>query len=229
MNGSDSLRIAVLAPVWFQVPPRGYGGIEWIVSLLADGLAEKGHDVTLFASGDSHTQASHSYVYEHAPSHLIGQSLTELHHALACYERADEFDVVNDHSGLLAASLAGGTDVPILHTVHGPLDAEGGTVYEQIARFAPPPRDDLAVAEPAATEAGPALGGEHPERARPFPLPVQAAPRRLHAVPRPHEPGQGRASRDRGRDGDGSAAEARREEARRPRNGTTSRSSSSRT
>ena len=51
------MRIAVLAPPWFAVPPTGYGGIEWIVWLLADGLAEAGHDVTLFASGDSHTKA----------------------------------------------------------------------------------------------------------------------------------------------------------------------------
>ena len=53
----DSLRIAVISPVWFPVPPTGYGGIEWIVSLLADGLADAGHDVTLFASGDSLTKA----------------------------------------------------------------------------------------------------------------------------------------------------------------------------
>ena len=45
------MRIALLAPVWFPVPPTGYGGIEWIVSLLADGLVDAGHDVTLFASG----------------------------------------------------------------------------------------------------------------------------------------------------------------------------------
>ena len=50
---NDRLRIAVLAPPWFAVPPTGYGGIEWVVSLLADGLADAGHDVTLFASGDS--------------------------------------------------------------------------------------------------------------------------------------------------------------------------------
>jgi glycosyltransferase involved in cell wall biosynthesis len=134
---NDSLRVAVLSPVWFRVPPTGYGGIEWIVSLLADGLAERGHDVTLFASGDSRTKAKLSYVFEHAPSHRIGESLTDLHHALACYERADEFDVVNDHSGLVGAVLAAGTDVPVVHTVHGPLDSEGGTVYTQIARVAP--------------------------------------------------------------------------------------------
>ena len=51
------MRVAVLSPVWFPVPPSGYGGIEWIVSLLADGLADAGHDVTLFASGDSRTRA----------------------------------------------------------------------------------------------------------------------------------------------------------------------------
>jgi glycosyltransferase involved in cell wall biosynthesis len=137
VNASERLRIAVLAPVWFQVPPLAYGGIEWIVSLLVDGLAEQGHDVTLFASGDSHTKAELSYVFEHAPSHLIGQSLAELEHALACFERAGEFDVVNDHSGLLAAALSAGTATPVLHTAHGPLDAEAGVVYEQIARFAP--------------------------------------------------------------------------------------------
>jgi glycosyltransferase involved in cell wall biosynthesis len=137
MSASDRLRIAILAPVWFEVPPRGYGGIEWIVSLLAEGLVAAGHDVTLFASGDSRTKAKLSYLYPQAPSHLIGQALHDLHHALGCYERADEFDVINDHSGLVAAALAAGSSVPVLHTVHGPLDADGGAVYDQIARVAP--------------------------------------------------------------------------------------------
>ena len=57
------MKVAVLSPVWFPVPPSGYGGIEWVVSLLADGLAEAGHDVTLFASGDSHTQAKLDFVF----------------------------------------------------------------------------------------------------------------------------------------------------------------------
>jgi hypothetical protein len=52
------MKIALLAPVWFPVPPNGYGGIELVVSVLADGLVERGHDVTLFASGDSATKAS---------------------------------------------------------------------------------------------------------------------------------------------------------------------------
>ncbi len=134
----EPLRIAVISPVWFPVPPTGYGGIEWIVSLLADGLVEGGHDVTLFASGDSKTKAKLAAVYEHAPSELIGQALPELHHALACYERAADFDVVNDHSGMPAAALSGAVDTPVVHTVHGPLVGNNAAaVYRQIARVAP--------------------------------------------------------------------------------------------
>jgi hypothetical protein len=66
------VRIAVISPVWFPVPPSGYGGIEWVVSLLADGLAEAGHKVTLFASGDSFSKAKVVAAYPEAPSVDIG-------------------------------------------------------------------------------------------------------------------------------------------------------------
>jgi glycosyltransferase involved in cell wall biosynthesis len=131
------VRIAILSPVWFPVPPPRYGGIEWIVSLLADGLAQNGHDVTLFASGDSTTKANLAYVFPEAPSEFIGQSAYELHHALGCYERADEFDVINDHSGALGAVLGAAVATPVVHTVHGPLDRRAGELYQQIARVAP--------------------------------------------------------------------------------------------
>ena len=131
------MRIAVLSPVWFPVPPTGYGGIEWVVSLLADGLVEAGHNVTLFASGDSRTMAELACVYDVAPSAEIGLSRVEIRHALACFERAHEFDVINDHSGQTAAALAGAIDTPTVHTVHGPLLGEPGELYEQIARVAP--------------------------------------------------------------------------------------------
>src|ERR1043166_1584875 len=114
------MKVAILSPPWFPVPPTGYGGIEWIVSLLADGLADAGHDVTLFASGDSRTHAKLASIYGRAPSEQIGRSLPELNHALACYERADEFDVINDHSGMTGAALGATVDTPVLHTVHGP-------------------------------------------------------------------------------------------------------------
>ena len=52
------MRIAVVAPPWFAVPPTGYGGIELVVSLLTDGLVDAGHDVTLFASSGSQSKAT---------------------------------------------------------------------------------------------------------------------------------------------------------------------------
>jgi glycosyltransferase involved in cell wall biosynthesis len=131
------MKIAVLSPVWFPVPPTRYGGIEWIVSLLAEGLVRAGHDVTLFASGDSSTQAKLVSVYDEAPSAQIGQTQIELRHALACYERADEFDVINDHTGPLGVLAGGIVETPVLQTVHGPLGGEPGRLYESLARVAP--------------------------------------------------------------------------------------------
>ena len=131
------MKVAVLSTVWFPVPPSGYGGIEWIVALLANGLVERGHEVTLFASGDSTTEATLASVFDEAPSEFIGTTNHELHHALGCFERAAEFDIVNDHSGPLAAALGAGSPIPVVHTVHGPLNRRAGALYEQIDRFAP--------------------------------------------------------------------------------------------
>src|SRR6187200_2184607 len=131
------MRIAVLSPVWFPVPPSGYGGIEWIVSLLADGLADAGHDVTLFASGDSHTRAKLDAVFPKAPSERIGQTFWELQHAVECFARHDEFDVVHDHTGLLGLAIGALLSTPLVHTVHGPLEGEPGAMYDRVVEMAP--------------------------------------------------------------------------------------------
>ena len=131
------MKVAVLSPVWFPVPPSGYGGIEWIVALLADGLADAGHEVTLFASGDSHTRADLSYTFRRAPSERIGQTFWELQHALGCFKRDGEFDVVHDHTGLMGLALGSLLRTPLVHTVHGPLIGPPGELYEQIVRVAP--------------------------------------------------------------------------------------------
>ena len=131
------MKIAILSPVWFPVPPTGYGGIEWVVSLLADGLVDAGHDVTLFASGDSRTKAKLEAVFPEPPHVPIGQSSFELRHAAPCYLRADEFDVINDHSSQLAAVIGGLVQTPVVHTVHGPLDHPSYDNYKAIATLAP--------------------------------------------------------------------------------------------
>jgi glycosyltransferase involved in cell wall biosynthesis len=131
------VKVALLSPVWFPVPPSGYGGIEQVISLLGDGLVDAGHDVTLFASGDSRTKAKLEFVFPEAPSELIGMTMPELRHVLGCYKRAEEFDIVNDHSGPFAAALGAALRTPVVHTVHGPLTGEAGEVYEGLSRVAP--------------------------------------------------------------------------------------------
>jgi glycosyltransferase involved in cell wall biosynthesis len=131
------VKVAVLSPVWFPVPPSGYGGIEWIVSLLADALADAGHDVTLFASGDSRTRAKLAAVFEEAPSERIGQTFWELQHALNCFARHEDFDVIHDHTGLMGLALGSLLPTPLVHTVHGPVTGHPGDLYEQVVRMAP--------------------------------------------------------------------------------------------
>jgi hypothetical protein len=61
MSGNHlAMRIALIAPPWYTIPPSGYGGIEWVVALLADGLTDRGHEVTVFAAPGSDTRAGWS-------------------------------------------------------------------------------------------------------------------------------------------------------------------------
>ena len=131
------MRIAIAAPPWFPIPPPRYGGIEWVVALLADGLVEAGHDVTLFATGDARTRAKVEASFPEARPLEIGRTWTELEHVLEGIARAGDFDVVNDHTGPLGAVLGGLAATPCLHTVHGTLAGEVGKLYSQIAAVAP--------------------------------------------------------------------------------------------
>lgn len=128
------MRIAEVSPPWLAVPPSGYGGIEWVVALLADGLVEHGHDVTLFATGDSRTKADLEYVFDVAPGpKFINSIWHDTIHSLHVYRDVSGFDVIHEHtvwSGLLAASLI---DVPVVHTLHGPFTPEMRQLYERIA------------------------------------------------------------------------------------------------
>ena len=121
------MRIGMIAPPWFALPPRGYGGIEFVVSLLTEGLVRRGHDVTLFASGDSQTQARLSFIFARAPFEQIesGGHL-EIMHSLEAYSLARQFDVIHDHDGVASRAMGAlvhrlvGT--PVVATLHGPAD-----------------------------------------------------------------------------------------------------------
>jgi glycosyltransferase involved in cell wall biosynthesis len=117
-----TVKIAQIAPPWFTVPPRGYGGIELVVALLTDGLVERGYDVTLFASGGSETKANLVTPLADPPDPaLLGNSWFDTYHSAYAYLDIDRsFDVVHDHSGIPGPAIGavrGG--VPIVHTLHG--------------------------------------------------------------------------------------------------------------
>lgn len=126
------MRVLQIAPPWFPVPPTGYGGTEQVVSLLADGLARRGHDVTLLAAGGSHSEARLLTTYSQPPSPQLGNPTIELAHVLAGYHERDAFDVVHDHTMLGAAvgSVPGGP--PVVHTLHGAWTPDAVRLYGRI-------------------------------------------------------------------------------------------------
>jgi glycosyltransferase involved in cell wall biosynthesis len=123
------VRILLLAPPWFTVPPAAYGGTEQIVALLADGLSAGGHEVTLVASGGSTTRARLVAPNAVAPTEQLGSGPVELAHLLAGYRHRGAFDVIHDHTvvGLALASMPGGP--PVVHTAHGAWTAATTPLY----------------------------------------------------------------------------------------------------
>lgn len=127
------LKIAILAPPYLPVPPPLYGGTEKIVSLLTEGLVELGHDVTLFASGDSTTQATLSSMFPKALGNsgfTKGNTEKPLAHYHACYARAREFDIIHSHGQYLSLPEASTLTTPVVFTWHGSF-YEGETTEEK--------------------------------------------------------------------------------------------------
>ncbi len=116
------MKIAQIAPLWESVPPPAYGGIELVVGLLTDELVRRGHDVTLFASGDSTTLAKLVSVHPQAlrlDSEVKDCSVYEMLNLAAVYEKASEFDIIHSHVGCAALLYAQLVKTPTIHTLHG--------------------------------------------------------------------------------------------------------------
>lgn len=119
------MRIAMLAPLEMRVPPVAYGGTELVVSLLTEELVRRGHDVTLFASGDSVTAADLHAVH---PSSLRGtpahRGVLNLMNAAACIERTNGVDIVHNHSEYEGLVLGSCFPAPVLTTLHGTVQGD---------------------------------------------------------------------------------------------------------
>jgi glycosyltransferase involved in cell wall biosynthesis len=119
------MKIAQVAPLTEAVPPKLYGGTERVVSWLTEELVRLGHEVTLFASGDSVTSAKLEAIWPRAlrldgtvrdPNALHMTMIEEV------YRRADEFDIIHLHLDYYPFSLMSRQKTPYLTTLHGRLD-----------------------------------------------------------------------------------------------------------
>jgi glycosyltransferase involved in cell wall biosynthesis len=119
------MRIAQIAPLTESVPPKLYGGTERAVSYITEALVDLGHDVTLFASGDSVTRAKLEPVWPQAlrldrsirdriAPHMLLMELVR--------RQADQFDVLHFHMDYYSFSVFKRQDTPFVTTLHGRLD-----------------------------------------------------------------------------------------------------------
>ncbi len=120
-RSSPPLRVAVLAPISWRVPPRHYGPWELFASLLTEGLVARGVDVTLFATADSVTSARLVGVaptgYSEDPT-IDAQAWGALHIA-GVFERAADFDLIHNSFDFLPLTYTRLVDTPVVTTIHG--------------------------------------------------------------------------------------------------------------
>jgi glycosyltransferase involved in cell wall biosynthesis len=133
MTRAKRLRVAVLAPISWRVPPRHYGPWEQFASLLTEGLVARGIEVTLFATGDSVTAGRLASVVEHGYSEdpEIEPKVAECLHIAHAFERAAEFDVIHNSFDFLPLTYSGLVDTPLLTTIHGFSSPQIRAVYRQ--------------------------------------------------------------------------------------------------
>lgn len=119
------MRIAQVSPLYEAVPPLLYGGTERVVSFLTEELVGMGHEVTLFASGDSRTSAKLEPMCAEAlrlDPNIRDRMAPHMIMMEAVRERADEFDVIHFHNDYLPFSLFSRQPTPFVTTIHGRLD-----------------------------------------------------------------------------------------------------------
>lgn len=128
------MKILMIAPPWESVPPAGYGGTESVVHLLTEELVARGHDVMLFATGDSRTSANLGYV---CPRSLrtaddVADKLPYVfRHAAEAISLAPDYDIVHNHAGEEVMAMAGLTGgVPMLTTMHCNVTADRRFVWD---------------------------------------------------------------------------------------------------
>jgi len=128
------VRIAIISPPWVPVPPHGYGGTEAVLDCLARGLQATGHDVLLFATGDSTCDVPMGWDRAVAVGPGDATPFIEMHHVIKAYEAVQTWgaDVVHDHT-LFGPVYGQRVGVPVVTTNHGPFEDDLADIYRAVA------------------------------------------------------------------------------------------------
>ncbi len=115
------MKVAVLSPACWRTPPLHYGPWEQVASNIAEGLVDRGIDVTLFATGDSITKGKLEYVCEHpyAEDKYLDPKVCECLHISHLMEQADKFDIIHNNYDFLPLTYSRLIKTPMLTTIHG--------------------------------------------------------------------------------------------------------------
>ncbi len=127
----------MIAPPWTPIPPLLYGGIELVVDQLARGLQDAGHDVLLFATGDSTCPVPRQWVLPAAEGTRIGMAVPEIRHVIHAYEAVQDCDVVHDHTMMGPFHSEHYPGLPVATTIHGPFNEELTDIYRANADRVP--------------------------------------------------------------------------------------------
>ena len=129
------MRIGIIAPPWFELPPRGYGGIEWMCHWLTEALVARGHDVTLIGAGRAATSARFHSTTHTPPTARLGEAFPEVVHVAEAARILEELevDVVHDHT-LSGPLLSFGRVAPTIVTAHGPVTPDARALYGRLGR-----------------------------------------------------------------------------------------------
>ena len=119
-----------MAPPWFELPPVGYGGIEWMCYWLVEGLAAAGHEVLVVGAGRRQTTARFVATFQEPQGRRLGDPIPDVLHTALSVSPVESFapDVVHDHT-LAGPLTALSRSVPTVVTAHGPVDGELGDLY----------------------------------------------------------------------------------------------------
>ncbi|HEX2773207.1 MAG TPA: glycosyltransferase family 4 protein [Micromonosporaceae bacterium] len=139
-GAEQPLRVALVVPPYFDVPPKAYGGVESVVADLADALVARGHRVTLFGVGENETSARFVPVWSEPIPERLGEPFPEVVHAALCRRAVERLvaeeglDVVHDHTfaGPLNAPAYGALGLPTVVTMHGPVDDDLRQYYSTL-------------------------------------------------------------------------------------------------